>query len=157
MVGENFKIYCVKITGKRMCKPKNWKLTPLLVAPGKTLTGSYHHPQAEGNYPYPPNSIFVKIYFLPSREEETYFYCWHGNGKRLSRPWSHWDLLTRRIMDLKSSTSTITPMLLKNLLSVDMDLREHYLFLFEIEDKFFLTISVSQVQKVSQFSIHILK
>ena len=60
-------------------------------------------------------------------------------------------------MDLKSSTSTITPLLLKNLLSVDMDLREHHLFLFEIEDKFFLTISVSQVQKVSQFSIHILK
>ena len=61
---EKFQIYGVKITGTYICEPKNWTF-PFLLIP-LTL------PQAEGNYPFHPNSIFWRSIFSPAEKEEDY-------------------------------------------------------------------------------------
>ena len=65
MVAEKFQIYSVKITGKYICESKKLNLfifthtpkqTPLTPPPPPHVFIII--PQAEGNYPFFPNSVF---------------------------------------------------------------------------------------------------
>ena len=61
MIAEKFQIYSVKITGKYICQSKKKKgICPfLLMPPTKTLSPVFISTlQAEGNYPFLPNSVF---------------------------------------------------------------------------------------------------
>ena len=61
MVVEKFPIYGVKISGKYICESKNL-ICSFAHVPSKTLPKIFiitlPPPQAEGNYPFLPNSIF---------------------------------------------------------------------------------------------------
>ena len=48
------------------CESKNWVFSFLLISPSETL------PQAEGNYPFHPNSILWKSIFPPPERGEDY-------------------------------------------------------------------------------------
>ena len=60
IVAEKFQIYGVKITGKYISESK--KLNLFLFA----HVSKENSPQAKGNFPFHPNSIFWKSIFLPA-------------------------------------------------------------------------------------------
>ena len=70
MVAKKFQIYGVNITGKYICGSKKWICSVLLMPPTKSLPQIFIiMPQAEGNYPFLPNSIFCRsIFSLAERE-----------------------------------------------------------------------------------------
>ena len=69
MVAEKFQIYNVKINANTFVSQKKWICSFLLMPSSKTLSQIVIIiPQADGNCPYLPNSVFWRYFFLSRKK-----------------------------------------------------------------------------------------